>query len=97
MQRMLNGPATISTCTAKTREVLWSGARTEATSEELDVLTAEQRYTQAIRKARLIVTREMRLMLEGKNDWVHCRADLERKFLIDEIERAYQAGRNEKI
>ncbi len=57
------------------------------------MLTAEQRYRQAIRKARILSARELRLMMEGKReDSGTPTMDLERKFLIAEIERAYQLG-----
>ena len=56
------------------------------------MITAEQRYRQAIRKARLQGARSMRRMLEGKEPFAECIMDLEQKALIKEIDRAFEAG-----
>lgn len=58
-------------------------------------LTARQRYWQAVKKARLKGARSLRQFLEGRECFAECFCDLERDALIAEIERAYQAGRNE--
>ncbi len=56
------------------------------------MLTAEQRYNQAIRKARIMTQRAVRKMMAGEADETPSMMDLERKFLIAEIERAYRIG-----
>jgi hypothetical protein len=57
------------------------------------VLTPEQRYQQAIRKARIQAARELRDLLAGK---ISCTTasgqEIERAALIAEIDRAYRAG-----
>ncbi len=56
-------------------------------------MTAEQRYWQAIKKARIQNKRNMRRWLEGKDDMVEYVGELERSALIKELARAYEAGR----
>jgi hypothetical protein len=56
-------------------------------------LTPQMRYRQAIRKARIVVERELREFLAGKRDWLECGMDRERDFVIAEIGRAYEAGK----
>jgi hypothetical protein len=50
-------------------------------------MTAEQRYWQAMTKARIQAARSLRRWLEGKEPFVQCRADLEQQALIKEFER----------
>ncbi len=53
------------------------------------MLTAEQRYWQAVKKARIISRRNVLAMMRGERpDSGECTMDLERKFIIAEIERA---------
>lgn len=59
------------------------------------MLTAHQRYRQAVTKARLLDRREMRNFLAGRSEWLESSMDRERALLIEEIERAYQAGRRD--
>lgn len=54
------------------------------------LLTAEQRYWQAVTKAHIIGKRRVRLMLEGKADSAECSHP--RLYLIAELDRAYKAG-----
>jgi hypothetical protein len=57
------------------------------------MLTAEQRFRQARQKARMIGQRQVRQMMAGERDYAECWGDLERQFIIDEINRAFEAGR----
>jgi hypothetical protein len=57
------------------------------------VLTPKQRYWQAVTKARIQGDREMREFMEGKRDWLECAGDREREYVIQEIGRAFDAGR----
>jgi hypothetical protein len=52
------------------------------------MLTAEQRYWQAVQKARLIAKFELKQFLEGKIDLLPCSGDRERAFIIAEIAKA---------
>jgi hypothetical protein len=54
----------------------------------LNMLTAEQRYWQAVQKARLIAKFELKQFLEGKIDLLPCSGDRERAFIIAEIAKA---------
>jgi hypothetical protein len=57
------------------------------------MLTAEQRYRQARQKARMISRRNLEAMLRGERlDSGPCTMDLERKFIIAEIDRAITTG-----
>jgi hypothetical protein len=51
------------------------------------MLTAEQRYWQAVTKARLQGARSLRRWLEGAEPYAKCVADLEVQALIDELDR----------
>ncbi len=56
-------------------------------------LTPEQRYRQAKTKARILSRRNLRRMLEGMEPTSGpATMDLEREFIIKEIERAYNDG-----
>lgn len=55
--------------------------------------TPAQRYRQAVTKARILGRRQIRQMVAGERDCVECTGDMEREFIIREIERAYEAGR----
>ena len=58
------------------------------------MLTAEQRYQQALRKARIIFNRNMRAFLAGTRSHSGPPGiDIERDCLIKEIARAFEAGR----
>ena len=57
------------------------------------MLNAEQRYRQAIQKARLMAQRELRAFMAGEIDVLPCSGDRERQFIIEAIERAAQEGR----
>lgn len=61
------------------------------------MLTAEQRYWQAIRKAQIQGARSMRRMLEGKEPFAECIHDLEQEAVIKEIGRAFEAGKNSAL
>lgn len=56
-------------------------------------LTPELRYRQARQKARMIGQRQCRQMMAGERDYAECWGDLERQFIIDEIGKAYEAGK----
>jgi hypothetical protein len=55
---------------------------------EVSGMTAEQRYKQAILKARLIARAELRAFMAGESDVLDCSGDRERQFIIAEIQRA---------
>jgi len=55
-------------------------------------MTAEQRYKQAIVKARIIAQRELRQFLAGEIDILPCSGDRERQFIIDAIEKAIRGS-----
>ncbi len=60
------------------------------------MLTAEQRYRQARQKARMLSHRAVRELLEGKRGSTgECQMDMERRFIIDEIKRAFEDGRRQ--
>lgn len=58
-------------------------------------LTARQRYRQARVKARILAERQMRQFLAGEIDCLPCSGDQEREFIIAEIDRAFEAGKND--
>lgn len=57
-------------------------------------MTPELRYRQACQKARMIGHRQVRQMMSGERDSAQCWGDLERQFIIDEIRKAFEDGRN---
>jgi hypothetical protein len=58
------------------------------------MLTPEQRYWQALKKARLRSRRNFRRVMEGKEHVIWCLRDMEKAALIEELGRAYEAGRS---
>lgn len=56
------------------------------------MLTREQRYWQAVRKARIIERREFREFLAGQRPWLNCHMDRERDILMRELDCAYRIG-----
>ena len=54
------------------------------------MLTAEQRLKQARVKMRLIAAREMSDFMKGKLDFLP--GDIERRTILDAIQKAYEAG-----
>lgn len=58
---------------------------------------AEQRYRNAIRKARIVHERELRAFLKGDRDWLECSGDRERAFVVAAIDRAMQGQREKRI
>ena len=59
------------------------------------MLTAEQRYRRAIQKARMVMRRNLAAMMRGDRlDGGPCGMDLERRFLIAEIDRAINSTPN---
>ena len=52
-------------------------------------MTGQDRYLQAIRKARLISSRSVRNLIAGKGCIAHCVMDLEQKFIIAEFDRLH--------
>jgi hypothetical protein len=61
------------------------------------MLTAEQRYRQARQKARMMGQRQCRQMMAGERDSAECWGDLERQFIIEEIRRAFEDGRQSAL
>lgn len=58
-------------------------------------MTPQQRYHQAVRKARILGARSMRKMLAGEAPFAECVMDLERAAIIAELGRAYDAGKRD--
>lgn len=56
------------------------------------MLTGEQRYWQAVKKAGMIHDRDMRAFLAGGGEHLECAGDRERALLIKEFDRAFAAG-----
>lgn len=57
------------------------------------MLTPEQRYWQAMRKARIICHRSIEKLMRGEIGCSECQMDLERQFVIAEIAKAFELGK----
>ena len=59
------------------------------------MLTAEQRYRQAIQKARILARRNLKIFMSGRADVLECSGDIERRCIVQEIAHAYDIGKHE--
>ncbi len=62
------------------------------------MLTAEQRYHQARQKARMLSHRAVRDLMDGKIDCtIECQMDMEQRFIIEQLKRAFEDGRRSAL